>query len=66
MYVDLTLSVQEGVEADGGLYLDKAYLREDEGGSYVMKVSRENRWKKPMSPRARPFTAAAMWRSGRG
>ena len=46
MYVDLTLSVQEGVEADGGLYLDKAYLREDEGGSYVMKVSRENRLEK--------------------
>ena len=46
MYVDLTLSVQEGVESDGGLYLDKAYLREDEGGSYVMKVSRENRLEK--------------------
>lgn len=46
MYVDLTLSVQEGVEADGGLYLDKAYLREDKGGSYVMKVSRENRLEK--------------------
>ena len=46
MYVDLTLSVQEGVEADGGLYLDRAYLREDEGGSYVMKVSRENRLEK--------------------
>ena len=46
MYVDLTLSVQEGVEADGGLYLDKAYLREDEGGSYVIKVSRENRLEK--------------------
>ena len=46
MYVDLTMNVQAGVEADGGLYLDKAYLREDDGGSYVMKATRENRLEK--------------------
>ena len=47
LYVDLTLYVQEGGEDDAqAMYLDKAYLREDEGGSYVMKVSRENRLEK--------------------
>ena len=47
LYVDLTLYVQEGGEDEAqAMYLDKAYLREDEGGSYVMKVSRENRLEK--------------------
>ena len=46
MYLDITLSTSGNVSVDGSsdaLYLDKAYIREDEGGSYVMKSGIDNR-----------------------
>lgn len=46
MYLDITLSTSGNVSMDGSsdaLYLDKAYIREDEGGSYVMKSGIDNR-----------------------
>ncbi len=41
-YVQVTFNVQEETSADA-LYIAKAYIREDTGGYYVMKVSPENR-----------------------
>lgn len=43
MYVDITLSVQSGEEDAQALYLYKPYLREDEGGHYVMMAGKDNR-----------------------
>lgn len=42
MYLDITLNVTGSADTDA-LYLDNAYIREDEGGSYVMKAGRDNR-----------------------
>ena len=42
MYLEVTLHVQGEASADA-LYLWKAYIREDEGGSYVMKAGVDNR-----------------------
>src|SRR5699024_9584745 len=42
MYLDITLNVTSSADTDA-LYLDNAYIREDEGGSYVMKAGRDNR-----------------------
>lgn len=44
-YVDIQLTMQN--EADqNALYIQNAYIREDDGGSYVMKVGIDNRLKK--------------------
>ncbi len=42
MYLEITLNVQGSASSDA-LYLWKAYLREDESGSYVMKAGLDNR-----------------------
>lgn len=44
-YVDISLNVQDE-EAQNALYIQKAYIREDNGGSYVMKAGIDNRLKK--------------------
>ena len=42
MYLEITLSTQNQANTEA-LYLQKAYIREDESGSYVMKVGVDNR-----------------------
>ncbi len=42
MYLEITLNVQGSASSDA-LYLQKAYIREDEAGSYVMKAGIDNR-----------------------
>lgn len=42
MYLEITLNVQGNASSDA-LYLQKAYIREDEAGSYVMKAGIDNR-----------------------
>ena len=42
MYLEITLNVQGNASSDA-LYLWKAYIREDEAGSYVMKAGIDNR-----------------------
>ncbi len=41
-YVDITLSIQEDISTDA-LHIQNPYIREDEGGSYVMKAGLDNR-----------------------
>lgn len=41
-YVDITLNAADEEAADA-LYIQKAYIREDDGGSYVMKAGIDNR-----------------------
>ena len=42
MYLELTLNLAGDTDASA-FYLYKPYIREDEGGSYVMKVGPDNR-----------------------
>ena len=42
MYLEITLNVQGETDREA-LYLWKAYIREDDGGSYVMKAGIDNR-----------------------
>lgn len=44
-YVDIQLFMQDEV-TQNALYIQNAYIREDEGGSYVMKAGIDNRLKK--------------------
>lgn len=43
MYVEITLSVRSDEEDTQAMYLYKPYLREDEGGYYVMMAGKDNR-----------------------
>ena len=50
MYLELTLNLAGDTDASA-FYLYKPYIREDEGGSYVMKVGPDNRlYKQYLSP----------------
>lgn len=45
-YVDLTISTNQSETGEGGLFIEKAYVREEDGKSYVMIADENDRLKK--------------------
>ncbi len=42
-YVDLTMNAMMGAEQENGIYIEKAYVRDEDGRKYVLKAGEDNR-----------------------
>ena len=42
-YVDLTITATGGEDQENKIYLEKAYIRDEDGKKYVMKADKDNR-----------------------
>ncbi len=42
-YVDLTMNAMMGAEQANGIYIEKAYVRDEDGRKYVLKAGEDNR-----------------------